>query len=557
MARAAHEDRGLWTLWLVAAGALAALTAMLVPLLAISAYNHSYADDWHYGVWAHLALQSSAGDPLSALGAAYDQVKTAYTDWQGTYTAIFLMALEPGIVGEDAYVVAAPAIMASLVAATFWSSHVLLREWLHFDRPSWIAVASLVLVLQTQLLPSPVEALFWYNSAVYYTFFHSLMLVLLGMVLRSVDPNRSKPVLKLVIASTVVAFVLAGGNFVTVLVTGELLVVLCVVLWRRNVTSFSWALLPTAALFCGAVISMTAPGNSVRQQTQYPQDALGAADTIWRSSLSAFQYLSSWTTGLVVLAMGVIAVLAVRAAFGKDAPRRAWRLPGLVSVGLVALFATSFTPTFYSMGTVGPGRVQDVRLELYVVLLVLDVVYWAGWAAWKVRARRERDVPTSAVAAQARPASGLLSSSPEAVAPAAGDEGPAAGRCQGPAAEPPATSRSPLLGARTVSAICGMLLLVFALTYGSIASDTKTGEDLTSVSATRSLVSGQAADYDQQVRDRLQTIESSTESTLQVPFYTNAPKVLFMGDIRDNMSNYINYRLCQWYGKTSIIGYLA
>jgi hypothetical protein len=28
-----------------------------------------------------------------------------------------------------------------------------------------------------------------------------------------------------------------------------------------------------------------------------------------------------------------------------------------------------------------------------------------------------------------------------------------------------------------------------------------------------------------------------------------------MGDVRDNMDNYINYRLCQWYGKTSIIGY--
>jgi hypothetical protein len=27
-----------------------------------------------------------------------------------------------------------------------------------------------------------------------------------------------------------------------------------------------------------------------------------------------------------------------------------------------------------------------------------------------------------------------------------------------------------------------------------------------------------------------------------------------MGDIRDNMDNYINYRLAQWYRKDSIIG---
>ena len=42
-----------------------------------------------------------------------------------------------------------------------------------------------------------------------------------------------------------------------------------------------------------------------------------------------------------------------------------------------------------------------------------------------------------------------------------------------------------------------------------------------------------------------------------MPYYTNVPHVLLMGDIRDNMDNYINYRLCQWYGKESIVGYRA
>lgn len=552
-----RAKRGAWTLWLVAAAAVIALVAALVPLFAISAYNHSYADDWHYGVWAHLALQASGGDPLSALGAAFQQVGTAYVDWQGTYTAIFLMALEPSIVGEDAYVVAAPIILVTLVAATFWSSHVLLREWLHLDRPSWIAVASLVLVLQTQLLPSPVEGIFWYNSAIYYTFFHSLMLVLLAMVLRSIDPGRTRPARGAVIASTVVALLVAGGNFVTVLVAAELLVVLCIVLWVRRSPRFSMALPPATALVCGGMISMAAPGNSVRQQTQFPEDALGAVDTIWHSSLSAFQYLSSWTTGLVIVAMGVVAVLVARAAFDELAPRRAYRLPGLVSIGSIALFATSFTPTFYSMGTVGPGRVQNVRLELYVVLLVLNIAYWAGWAAWRARVGRE---PRTDPAPPVAPFSGLSSSL--AVESAAVTSEQVVAEPSESLVPPVAPASSPTealrpLPARTASAICGVLLLVFALTYGSIAFDSKLGEDLVSVSASRSLLTGQAARYDEQVRDRLQTIESSSEDTLQVPFYTDAPKVLFMGDIRDNMSNYINYRLCQWYGKTSIVGYRA
>ena len=40
-----------------------------------------------------------------------------------------------------------------------------------------------------------------------------------------------------------------------------------------------------------------------------------------------------------------------------------------------------------------------------------------------------------------------------------------------------------------------------------------------------------------------------------LPFITTAPKVLFMGDIRDNMDTYINFRLSQWYGKEAILGY--
>ena len=42
---------------------------------------------------------------------------------------------------------------------------------------------------------------------------------------------------------------------------------------------------------------------------------------------------------------------------------------------------------------------------------------------------------------------------------------------------------------------------------------------------------------------------------MRVPFYTDVPKVLLMGDIRDNMNTYINYRLSQWFRKDSIVGY--
>ena len=154
----------------VAVGAMGAavLVAVLVPLLLISAYNHSYADDWHYGVWAHLALQQT-GNVGVAIVTALQQVGKAWLDWQGTYSAIFLMAIEPSVFGEQCYVIAAPLVMASLVAGTLFFSHVVLVELMGADRGSWIGLSCLVVAVQLLLQPSPVEGIFWFNSAVYYT----------------------------------------------------------------------------------------------------------------------------------------------------------------------------------------------------------------------------------------------------------------------------------------------------------------------------------------------------------------------------------------------------
>lgn len=496
---------------LVAALGIAALVATLVPLLLISAYNHSYADDWHYGVWAHLVLQDT-GNVFLAIGSALEQAGKAWFDWQGTYSAIFLMALEPSVFGEQAYVLAAPIVLATLVAGTLFFSHVALVELLGAERGLWLGVSCAAVAVQLLLQPSPVEGIFWFNSAVYYTTYNAAALAMLGCVLRIANPARTTRPRGVVVASALLAAFVAGGNFVTALVAAEVLAAVLVGLIVRGRRS-ALAVMPSFGLMVvGLAVSLAAPGNEVRQQTQFPEDAMGAWDTIWHSALSAFQYLQQWSTGLVLLLVAFAIPVAIHV--GRHAAARGWRfpMPGLVAIGSVALFGTSFTPTFWAQSSVGPGRVQNCRFEIFVVLLLLVVFWVVGWLMARERAR--------------------------------GGEGEGA----------TLPDASPL---RSVAVACGIAVLVGACVVGSMAADQNLGEELSSVSAARSLVSGQAAAYDAQVWSRLAAIESSTESSLRVPFYTNVPHVLLMGDIRDNMDNYINYRLCQWYGKESIVGYRA
>lgn len=520
--RAARRHR--WEpMTMVAVGSVVALVVTLVPLLVISAYNHSYADDWHYGVWAHLSLQETGGNILVAIGVAAQQVGKAWMEWQGTYSAIFLMALEPSVFGEQWYVLAAPIVIGCLVAGTFYFARVLLVDYLHAPRSVWVSVSCAILVVTLLLQPSPVEGLYWFNSAVYYTVYHAALLALVGVLLKVVHPARRGRCRGLDVWACVLAVFIAGGNFVDALVALEFGVALLAWLLhtrsRRSVDVFP----AFAGLVLGVTVSMVAPGNSVRQQTQFPDAGAGVVDTIVKSFWAAFTYLSEWTQALVVLAALFVLPLAVRAVSGRAASGLRYPLPGLVSVASLAVLGTSFTPTFWSMGTVGPGRVQNARFDLFVILVMVNLFWWCGWV---VRHRRE-----------------LV-------------EGPAMVVC------PPPTPRADacVLSARNAARACGLVALVFVLVVCALSTDEKSGETLTSVSAARSLMSGQAVEYDRQVTARLDQLQTASEAEdaadaeVDVTFYTDAPKVLFMGDVRDNMGNYINYRLAQWYGLKSVIG---
>ena len=501
-ARPSREGRSLRAL---AALSVAAIAAVLVPLVLISRFNHSYADDWHYGVWAHLALEQTGGNPLAALAAALQQVGTAWLEWQGTYSAIFFMALEPSVFGEQWYALAAPLVLATLVAGTLFFSHVLLVELMGADRSAWLAVSCAVLCVQLLLQPSPVEGIFWFNSAFYYTTYHAAVLAMLGLLARVCDPARAGHARGCSVAAALLAAFVAGGNFVDALVAVEVVAVMVAVLLARARPSVLGVVPSFGCLVVGLALSLAAPGNSVRQQTQFPEDHMGAWDTVWNSSLACFQWIQDWGSGLVLVLAALCVPLATRGA--AAAVRRGMRFAHapLVSAASVALFATSFTPTFWAEGSVGPGRVQNARFDLFVILVVLNVFWWCG----------------SIAAARARQAKPWHAGVP---------------------------------GTRAAAAGGALALLVGVCIVGSMAADADLGERLSSVSAARSLASGQAQAYHEQVLRRLDTIEHSSDDSLTVPFYTDVPHVLLMGDIRDNMDNYINYRLAQWYGKTSIVG---
>ena len=88
----------------------------LLPLYYIGGYAHPSVDDYYYGVETSQVWQNTHS-VSAVISEAFELTKTTYNEWQGNFAAIFLMRLQPGIFGEQYYVIA-PIILITAFAVS-------------------------------------------------------------------------------------------------------------------------------------------------------------------------------------------------------------------------------------------------------------------------------------------------------------------------------------------------------------------------------------------------------------------------------------------------------
>ena len=111
---------------------------------------------------------------MATILTAFSQVKKTYLDWQGTFSAVFLFALQPGVFGEQYYFITTFLLLGTFVIGTFYFLFVICNYYMKADKSSWIIVSVCVLTLSIQLVFSARESFYWFNGGIYYTFYYSL-----------------------------------------------------------------------------------------------------------------------------------------------------------------------------------------------------------------------------------------------------------------------------------------------------------------------------------------------------------------------------------------------
>ncbi len=260
------------------------LILSLIPMLEVAVYSRPFADDFGYSAQTHQVWQSTHS-VLALLEAVGDEVVETYNDWQGSFSAIALFALEPAVFSEKIYGLSTLILIAAFLAGTF----ALIRTLIPEDKKISFIVFAGVSVLSMQTLPHAMQGFYWWNGASYYTLFYSLMLIQWALILK-----REK-----VILPSILGFLIGGGNLVSGLLNLEVTVLVIAVMFFSYLKSKNsmkiegvWKIL-IILLFSalGFVINVAAPGNALRAAQSTMRPALEAIEVSFEN---AYTYMNEW-----------------------------------------------------------------------------------------------------------------------------------------------------------------------------------------------------------------------------------------------------------------------
>ena len=471
----------------------------LIPLLLIARYNHPCADDFSYGNHT-VATWRETGSLTQTISAAAEGTETVYNTWQGSFAAVFFMTLHPAIFGEYLYALVPVILILGFSAATMLLLKIILMDYLGADKYSYGIIAIVITFLSMQFLISPVEAFFWYNGAMYYTGFHILSLVVFSVVLLSIRADKMHDNIICAVLAVVLSFLIGGGNFVTALTSSVIMALFFA--YRLIVRRGKW-LIPLLGLLamCAALfISASAPGNAIRQEHFQGMNPVAA---IVMSFWYAVQFVIHFVRMPVYFAFGCIIPIIYKTA--RDS-QFTFRLPGVVTALLYGVYASTYTPNLYAMSSLGMARVVNVNYYAFLIFLFLILVYWCGWISRKL---------------------------PPAPAPVKGKKGNAK------------RDQSIQPGLTGILAACFLLGCV-------IVSGADTNA-MTSVSAARSLITGEARAYHEEHLSRLELYTDPEIRQVEVSALTTLPHVLYFDDITPDPTDWRNTAIAAYYNKDSVV----
>jgi len=343
---------------------------------ALSSFSQSEYNPKGYYISRSVRYAVDNGNILDVFMAVGRTVSDNYRNWQGTFSAIALFSVHPAVLfGANAYPLTMLFTIFSLIVSTAVLCKTILRE-------NWLLLCILMLVGSIQWIPHIGQGFLWYNGAVFYTFFYSLMLLNLASQIKLIKYGIFA--FHKVALITLFSFFIGGGNFVTALLSVEISVLLLAYVVYRNKEDLkdklkSWLPFVFFALasLAGLIISMAAPGNSTRADLAGTEVSFGSIISTIMYSIGLATYdIFAWTTPAILLLLIAAVPIMWRIVKGMSFD---FRYPLIVTIVSFLLFASQNAPPIFAMSNSGDARLRNIVYFSYILLIYGNSLYWLGW----------------------------------------------------------------------------------------------------------------------------------------------------------------------------------
>lgn len=357
----------------IAVLAILLLLALLLPLLRLAIYACPWYDDYLFLNNTRLYLQEEGGI-AGFFHGVWATVITWWYTWQGSFSSIFFMAVNPFVFGEQYYFLGIIGILLFAASSIFFLAVTLCRYVLKADFSNSCICAAVVTATLIELIYTAQEGIYYYNAAAHYTLMHGFMLYMMAWGVKLLYDKTKKRIIWHIFLISFTGILCGGSNYVTCL-QGlcflASLLALGVLLKNRK----AWLLL-IPLFFYGVAfgINVVAPGNSVRASNF---EGCGALESIGKSFLQAA--CSFWELLGLMSIVAILLFLPVAWNIVRNSGLT-FRYPLLVSAYSFCLYATGFTSSFYSMGMkAGTSRTWVPIKFTFQILLFMNLLYWMGW----------------------------------------------------------------------------------------------------------------------------------------------------------------------------------
>lgn len=353
-----------------------------MPLLVISKYNHSNADDFWMSSGAHFVWEDTHSF-FKTVSQAFKNAVLIWENWDGCFLSMFVGGLPPVVFHEDYYKYTFAVLAGALIVCTAAMLYELLVRLLKFPFVHYVMIGLAMLIMFFNFLPSAKDGYYWWVGGINYTLFTSVLLLSQAFLIEYIVSGRKF----FLGAGAVFAFATGLGNLLSGLINPlililEFAVLLCTDKIKRLQCSLKLNkkekilyVIPVLCGLAGLMCNVLAPGNLIRGGEGLFNNPVLL--TIWKAITASAAFIPHFYRKPMIWFFIFITVVIL------DAMRRKktdflFPYPLIFIVLSFGVYCAVFAPVIYA-GSAFYGRCKNVSFYAMMFMYLFDIIYVAGW----------------------------------------------------------------------------------------------------------------------------------------------------------------------------------